>query len=251
MNTYEEEKIRAMLKSYEETIDEVVKSHVVHPFPDVRPPRYSSYRARSKKTPLEPSTSITASLAEPLAEPLSHNRASLKKLLLGDYKQVTNTVSCSHEDSACTCLSAVRENTTIKDKYSRDYREIMFKKAQYHFTEFYNLFRYFDRQSKEEKKIYTSLKQERFNFLLLDPSDRSDVSRYHSLIVDIMEEMCNPCPVCLLSRFEKAFYATPVNFVNSDCGHTFCSPCFKNDKIVSITFLSIYYLSLFLKFYYF
>ena len=68
MNTYEEEKIRAMLKSYEETIDEVVKSHVVHPFPDVRPPRYSSYRARSKKTS-EPSTSIAASLAEPLAEP--------------------------------------------------------------------------------------------------------------------------------------------------------------------------------------
>jgi hypothetical protein len=246
MNSYETEKIRAMLKSYEETIDEVVNSDIVHPFSDVKPPRYASYRARSKKTSA-PSPSIAANLSEPL----SHNRDSLSKLLLGDYKQVTNTVSCSHEDRACTCLSAVRENRTIKDKYSRDYREIMFKKAKYHFTEFYNLFRYFDRQSKEEKKIYTSLKQERFDFLLLDPSDRSDVSTYHSLIVDIMEEMYNPCPVCVLSRFEKAFFSTPVNFVNSDCGHTFCSPCFKNDKIVSITFFCIYYLSLFLKFYYF
>jgi hypothetical protein len=72
MNTYEKEKLRAMLKSYEETIDEVVNFDVIHPFPDVKPPRYSTYRSRSKKI-----SSPTPSIAANTPEPFSHDRASL------------------------------------------------------------------------------------------------------------------------------------------------------------------------------
>jgi hypothetical protein len=63
MNTYEKEKLRAMLKSFEETIDEVVIFDVIHPFPDVKPPRYSTYRSRSKKTS-SPTPSIAANTLE-------------------------------------------------------------------------------------------------------------------------------------------------------------------------------------------
>jgi hypothetical protein len=35
--------------SFEETIDEVVNSVIIHPFPDVKHLRYSTYRSRSKK----------------------------------------------------------------------------------------------------------------------------------------------------------------------------------------------------------
>jgi hypothetical protein len=109
MNTYEKEKLRAMLTSFEETIDEVVIFDVIHPFPDVKPPRYSTYRSRSKKT-----SSPTPSIAANTPEPFSHDRASLSKALLLDYKQITNTLSCSHEDRACTCVSLNFKTTTSK-----------------------------------------------------------------------------------------------------------------------------------------
>ncbi len=99
---------------------------LVHPFPDVKPPRYASYRARSKKTSA-PSPSIAANLSERFP----HDLASLSKALLVDYKQIANTLSCYHEDRACTCVTLVRENKNIKDKYSRDYREKMFKKPNF------------------------------------------------------------------------------------------------------------------------
>jgi hypothetical protein len=77
----------------------------------------------------------------------------------------------------------------------------MQKKAKSQFTEFYGVSRYFDRKSAEEKRIFTSLKQERFDFFGLTPTNASDVGIYHHLIVDIMEEMYKTCPVCLHSEF--------------------------------------------------
>jgi hypothetical protein len=157
MDTYKE-KLLAMPKSYDETIDEVVKSDVIHPFPDVKPLRYTTYRARSKRT-LASASFPTISSDQVSLDPASLSQSSTSN-------QITNTVSCSHHDSACVCVSEVRENKNLKGKNARDYREQMFKKAKYCFVEFYGLFRFFDSKIVDEKRIFTSLKQERFDFLV-------------------------------------------------------------------------------------
>jgi hypothetical protein len=77
----------------------------------------------------------------------------------------------------------------------------MLKKAKSRFTKFYGIFRYLDWQSAEEKRIFTSLKQERFDFFGETPTDASDVGIDHHLIVDIMEEMYKTCPVCFIVNF--------------------------------------------------
>jgi hypothetical protein len=133
-----------MLKSYEETIDEVVKSDVVQPLPDAN--------RRATQAIVRGQKNFSAIPVNCSSEPFPHDRVSLSKALLVDYKQIKNTLSCSHEDRACICVTLLRENKNIKDKYSRDYRKQMFKKAKSQFTEFYNLFRYFDRKFNEEKR---------------------------------------------------------------------------------------------------
>jgi hypothetical protein len=81
MNTYE--KYRAMLKSYEETMDEVVNFDVIHPFPDVKPPRYSTYRSRSKKT-----SSPLPSIAANTPERIRLSKYACVNYLKGKYSQV-------------------------------------------------------------------------------------------------------------------------------------------------------------------
>ena len=236
MNTKElAEKWQATLKSYEETIDEVVKSSIVHQFPDVKPPRYSSYRTRRNLASASCSSISTA--GETIASDLS-SQSPLSQS--SSYQHITNTISCSHHDAACACATQVRENKNLKGKYARDYREQMFKKSKRDFLEFNGLFRFFDHKKKEkpqkpeEKREYTSLKKERFDFFGLNPNDASDVGYYHHLINDIMKEMDDPCSICFENRFDKVASGVPVNFVTSDCTHVFCTACFKHEKIVSI-----------------
>ncbi len=110
-----------MLKSYEETIDEVVKSDVVQPFPDANR-RATQAIVRGRKN-------FSAISVNCSSEPFPNDRASLSKALLVDYKQIKNTLSkCSK-----------RPNLSSRS--------------------FFNLFRYFDRKSNKEKRIFTSLKQ--------------------------------------------------------------------------------------------
>jgi hypothetical protein len=72
-------------------------------------------------------------------------------------------------------VSTVRENKNLTGKYARDYREQMLKKAKYSFLEYYELFHFVDYKTADEKREFTSLKHERFDFFGLNPSDRSDV----------------------------------------------------------------------------
>ena len=149
----------------------------------------------SKKN-LSSASCSSLSTAATFSDITSPGPSSLSKS--SSYQQITNTVSCSHHE------------------YARDYREQMFKKSKYSFLEFYGLFRFFDYKTAEEKREYTSLKQERFDFFGLDPTDRSDVGYYHHLIKDIMVEMKKNCGLCLESRFAKASNCEPVNFVTTD-----------------------------------
>jgi hypothetical protein len=229
------EKWQATLKSYDETIEEVVRSEIIHPFPDVKPSRYNSYRSRSKKNLSSASCSAISTTAT-YSDLTSPGSSSISKS--SSFQQITNTVSCSHEDSACACVSTVRENKNLTGKYARDYREQMLKKAKYSFVEFYGLFRFIDYKTADEKREYTSLKQERFDFFGLDPNDSSDVGLYHHLIKDIMKEMNKKCGVCLDSRFVKASNCETVNFVTTDCTHVFCATCFKDKRIVCIIFFA-------------
>ena len=162
-----DEKWQATLKSYDETIEEVVRSEIIHPFPDIKPSRYNSYRSRSKKN-LSSASCSSLSTAATFSDLTSPSPSSSSQS--SSYQQITNTVNCSHHDSACACVSTVRENKNLTGKYARDYREQMFKKSKYNFLEFYGLFRFFDIKTAEEKREYTSLKQERFDFFALDLS---------------------------------------------------------------------------------
>jgi hypothetical protein len=212
-------KFLATLKSYDETIDEVVKSEVVHPFHNVKPPRYITSHSRSKRTLASASCPSICTAAS-----ISSDQSSQSST----YQQIT--ISCWHRDSACVCVSEVRENKNLKGKYARDYREQMFKKGKCDFMEFYGLFRYFGRTGQEKKGIHLS-KTRALRFFWA----RSDgCFRRRYLINDIMDLMIEPCSICIQSRFEKAFYCKPVNFVTSDCSHVFCTECFKHEKIVSI-----------------
>jgi hypothetical protein len=98
----------------------------------------------------------------------------------------------------------------------------------------FTAFFFYDSKIVDEKKIKTSLKQERFDFFGQDRTNASDVGTYHHLVIDILKMMIEPCPICIQSRFEKAFNCEPVNQVTSDCSHVFCTKCLKNEKIVSI-----------------
>ena len=65
----------------------------------------------------------------------------------------------------------------------------MLKEAKYSFLEYYGLFHFVDYKTADEKREYTFLEQERFDFFGLNSSDRSDVGYYHHLIKEIMMEM--------------------------------------------------------------
>jgi hypothetical protein len=102
----------------------------------------------------------------------------------------------------------------------------MFKKANYSFLEYYGLFHFFDYKTADEKRVYTSLKQERFG---LNPTDRSDVGYYHHLIKDFMVDMKKNCGACLESPTCKSLELR--NYVTTDCTHVFCATCFKDKRM--------------------
>jgi hypothetical protein len=149
MDRYKE-KLLDMLKSYDESIVKIVKSDVIHPFPDVKPLRFTTYPSRSKRT-----LALASFPSISTAETISSDQVSLDPASLSQsstYKQKTNTVSCSYHDPACVCVSEVRENKNLKGKYARDYREQMFKKTKYCFVEFYGFFRFMIRRLLMKKK---------------------------------------------------------------------------------------------------
>jgi hypothetical protein len=119
----------------------------------------------------------------------------------------------------------------------------MFKKAKFKFTEFFQPFPLFWQEVEQRKKNLYFPQASRFDFL-------GSTQPTRLMLAHIIIKLSSSWKKCLNhAQFEKAFYSTQVNFVNSYCGHTFCLPCFKNENIVSITFFSIYYLSLFLNFF--
>ena len=120
----------------------------------------------------------------------------------------------------------------------------MFKKAKFKFTEFFQPFPLFWQEVEQRKKNLYFPQASRFDFLGSTQPTRLMLAH----IIIKLSTSSKKCIIRAQFAFEKAFYSTPVNFVNSYCGHTFCSPCFKNENSVSITFFSIYYLSLFLNF---
>ena len=198
------------MNTIDETIDFVIESNIIHEFPSTKNKKNktsSSVRLRDE------SPSNTDSLDE-------HS----------SFKSIANTLTCDHE-STCSCLTFVRENKNTRGPSNRNYNQKMINKSKSKFAEFFNLFCHYGKTG-NEKIIFQSLKKERYDFLELDWQNKSDEYTYHSIIKAIMEVMTTNCPYCLESRFLKASEHAPAQFLTSDCGHSFCVPCFRQEKRV-------------------
>ena len=197
------------MSTIDETIDFVIASDIVHDF--------SSSKQKKIKTS---SSSVCIEVCS--------STNGLDQSF--DIVPITNTLSCSHENG-CSCQSLVKENKNIRGPSNRNYTTKMLNKAKSQFSLFYDLFKYYGKTG-EEKILFQKRKKERFEFLELNWQSYSDEHTYHKTIKTIMDVMNTNCPYCFESRFLKASEGAPVQFLTSDCGHSFCVPCFRMEKRV-------------------
>ena len=197
------------MSTIDETIDYVIASDIVHDF--------SSSKQKKIKTS---SSSVCIEVCS--------STNGLDQSF--DIVPITNTLSCSHENG-CSCQSLVKENKNIRGPSNRDYTTKMLNKAKSQFSLFYDLFKHYGKTG-EEKILFQKRKKERFEFLELNWLSYSDEHTYHKTIKTIMDVMNTNCPYCFESRFLKAGEGAPVQFLTSDCGHSFCVPCFRMEKRV-------------------
>jgi hypothetical protein len=117
----------------------------------------------------------------------------------------------------------------------------MIQKAKSQFSYFYDIFKHHDPKERtaEETILYEGTKKERYDFLELN-SLEPDEHTYNKTIESIMENM-EQCSICLNSRFENAKDTGLLQFLTTDCGHSFCVPCFRMFKEVFVNFLFIFF----------
>lgn len=199
------------MNSIDEIIDFVVTSDVIHEFPSTS----SSKLKKLKKFQVSSYSLADSASVEPDQQP-----------------SITNTLSCSHESTSCVCKTFVTENKNTRGPSNRYYHQRMINKSKTLFVEFFKLFQHFGK-SGQERILYQSCKRERYAFLELDSDNYMDDYTYHSTIKIIMDVIETNCPYCLESRFYKASHNSFVQFLTSDCGHSFCVSCFRHEKRVN------------------